>query len=82
MCNMADKLSRNIETYGHPSSETFTLHLVSRDTGKPTIAAVTDDLIRRAADGLRRKAVSMDGDAEAFKISVTDLQAILEGMER
>jgi len=67
------------QTYGPPSSETFTLHLVSRDTGKPTIAAVTDDLIRRAADGLRRKAVSMDGDAEAFKISVADLQAILEG---
>jgi hypothetical protein len=46
--------------------------LVSRDTGKPTIAAITDSLLRKATDG----------DADVIKISVTDLQAILEGMDK
>jgi len=46
--------------------------LVSRDTGKPTIAAITNNLLRKATDG----------DAEVIKISVTDLQAILEGMDK
>jgi dehydrodolichyl diphosphate syntase complex subunit NUS1 len=68
-------------THGH-SSETFTLHLVSRDTGKPTIAAVTDSLFRRAASGLRRNAVPVARDAELFKISVSDLQDILEVGDR
>lgn len=62
---------------GH-SSETFTLHLVSPDTGKPTIAAVADSHLRKAASELRRKAVPV-ADAELFKISVSDLQEILEG---
>lgn len=65
-------------TQGH-SSETFTLHLVSPDTGKPTIAAVADSLVRKAANGLRRNAVPVAADAELFKISVSDLQDILEG---
>jgi len=68
----SDKLSWNIETHGPSSSQSFTLHLVSRDTGKPTIAAITDSLLRKATDG----------DAEVIKISVTDLQAILEGMDK
>jgi hypothetical protein len=54
--------------------------LVSRDTGKPTIAAVGDSLFRSAANGLRRNAVPVAEDAELFKISVSDLQDILEGM--
>jgi hypothetical protein len=66
---------------GH-SSETFTLHLVSPDTGKPTIAAVADSLLRKAANGLRRNAVPVAADAELFQISVSDLQNILEGMGR
>jgi len=57
------------QTHGPSSSQSFTLHLVSRDSGKPTIAAITDSLLRKATDG----------DAEVIKISVTDLQAILEG---
>ena len=74
------RLSRIIGTQGH-SSETFTLHLVSPDTGKPTIAAVADSLFRKAANGLRRNAVPVATDAELFKISVSDLQDILEGIE-
>jgi hypothetical protein len=70
-----------IGTQGH-SSETFTLHLVSPDTGKPTIATVADNLLRKAANGLRRNAVPVAADAEVFKISVSDLQDILEGMGR
>jgi len=66
-------------THGPSSSETFTLHLVSRETGKPTIAAITDSLLRRTADELRCNTVTTDGDAEVFTLSVTDLQAILEG---
>jgi len=52
---------------------------VSRETGKPTIAAVTDSLFRKAAGGLRRNAVPVAADAELFKISVSDLQDVLEG---
>lgn len=74
--------SKNIGTHGPSSSEFFKLHLVSRDTGKPTIAAVTDSLLRRAADRSRRNAVSADRDVDMFKISVSDLQAMLEGMRR
>jgi hypothetical protein len=73
------RLSRITGTQGH-SSETFTLHLVSPDTGKPTVAAVADSLLRKAANGLRRNAVPVA--AELFKISVSDLQEILEGMRR
>ncbi len=58
----------------------FTLHLVSPDTGKPTVAAVADSLLRKAANGLRRNPVPVAADAELFKISVSDLQDILEGM--
>lgn len=75
------RLTWSIGTHGH-SSETFTLHLVSRETGKPTIAAVTDSLFRKAASGLRRNAVPVAADAELFKISVSDLQEVLEGMEK
>jgi hypothetical protein len=75
------RLSRIIGTQGH-SSETFTLHLVSPDTGKPTIAAVADSLLRKAANRLRRNAVPVAADAELFKISVSDLQGILEGTGR
>lgn len=75
------RLSRITGTQGH-SSETFILHLVSPDTGKPTIAAVADSLLRKAANGLRRNAVPVAADAELFKISVSDLQDILEGMGR
>lgn len=75
------RLNRVIGTQGH-SSETFTLHLVSPDTGKPTIAAVADSLLRKAANGLRRNAVPVAADAELFQISVSDLQNILEGMGR
>ena len=60
------------------SSEIFTLHLVSPDAGKPTIAAVADSHLRKAASELRRKAVPVL-DAELFEISVFDLQDILEG---
>jgi len=72
------QLSRIIGTQGH-SPETFTLHLVSPDTGKPTIATVADSLLRKAANGLRRSAVPVTADAELFKISASDLQDILEG---
>jgi len=65
-------------THGH-SSETFTLHIVSRDTGKPAIAAVADSLFRTAASGLRRNPAPVAGDAELFKFSVSDMQNILEG---
>ena len=67
--------------HGH-SSETFTLHLVSPETGKPTIAAVADSHLRKAANGLRRNVVPIAAGAELFKISVSDLQDILEGMGR
>ena len=70
-------LSLSIGMQGH-SSETLTLHLVSPDTGKPTIAAVADSHLRKAAGELRRKAVPVV-DAELFEISVSDLQNILEG---
>jgi hypothetical protein len=73
-------LSRNLGTHGPSSSEPFTLHLVSRDTGKPTIAALADSFLRRAFDGLRRNSVPMDKNTEVFHISVPDLQAMLEGM--
>ncbi|KAI0304694.1 hypothetical protein BC826DRAFT_977768 [Russula brevipes] len=66
-------------THGPSSSEPFTLHLVSRDTGKPTIAALADSFLRRARDGLHRNSVPMDKNAEVFQISVPDLQAMLEG---
>ena len=75
------RLSRITGMQGH-SSETFTLHLVSPDTGKPTIAAVADSHLRKAANGLRRNAVPIAAGAELFKISVSDLQDILEGMGR
>jgi hypothetical protein len=75
------QLIRIIGTQGH-SSETFALHLVSPETGKPTIAAVADSLLRKAANGLRRNAVPVTADAGMFKISVSDLQDILEGMAR
>ncbi|KAI0307996.1 hypothetical protein B0F90DRAFT_1679165 [Multifurca ochricompacta] len=66
-------------THGSSNSENFTLHLVSRDTGKPTIAAVTDSLLRNVAHGLSGDVVPADGDAEGFSVSISDLQAILEG---
>jgi len=61
------------------NSEAFTLHFVSRDTGKPAIAAIADNLLHRAAEGFRRSAVSANGDAGVLRISVADLQTILEG---
>jgi len=61
------------------NSETFTLHFVSRDTGKPAIAAIADNLLSRATEGLRRSAVSANGNAGVFKVTVADLQTILEG---
>jgi hypothetical protein len=73
------QLSRIIGTHGH-SSEMFTLHLVSPETGKPTIAAVADSLLRKTVNGLRRNAVPVSADAELFKITVSDLQDILEGL--
>jgi hypothetical protein len=52
---------------------------VSRDSGKPTIAAVADSLLRSAAHGLHRDSVPVDSDAGKFNISIADLQGILEG---
>ncbi|KAH9968774.1 hypothetical protein BC827DRAFT_280646 [Russula dissimulans] len=66
-------------THKLSNSETFTLHFVSRDTGKPAIAAIADNLLNRATEGLRRRAVSANGDAGVFKVTVADLQTILEG---
>ncbi len=58
---------------GPSNSETFVLQLLSRDTGKPTIAAVADSLLRNAAHRSPRKA------EEEFGVSLFDLEAILEG---
>ena len=66
-------------TYGPSSPETFTLHVVSRDTGKPTIAAVADSLLRNAAHGLHRNSILVDEDTGKFSMPVADLEGILEG---
>ncbi|KAH9081893.1 hypothetical protein EDB83DRAFT_2335423 [Lactarius deliciosus] len=58
---------------GPSNSETFMLQLLSRDTGKPTIAAIADSLLRNAAHRPPRKA------KEEFGVSISDLEAILEG---
>ena len=63
---------------GPPNSETFTLQFVSRDTGKPTIAAVADSLLQSVAHRAPRKAKK---EAEEFGVSVLDIEAILEGNE-
>ncbi|KAI9438386.1 hypothetical protein F5148DRAFT_883438 [Russula earlei] len=68
--------SRMGHTLHKPSSSgAFTLHFVSRDTGKPAIAAIADNF-RRTRGG---KIISANGDAEAFTVSVSELQTILEG---
>ena len=61
---------------GLSNSETFMLQLISRETGKPTIAAVADSLLRNAAYRSPRKA---EEDVEEFGISIFDIEAILEG---
>ncbi|KAI9462366.1 hypothetical protein BJY52DRAFT_144080 [Lactarius psammicola] len=58
---------------GPSNSEAFVLQVVSRDTGKPTIAAVADSLLRNAAHRSSRKA------KEELSVSISDLEAILEG---
>jgi dehydrodolichyl diphosphate syntase complex subunit NUS1 len=62
--------------YGPSKSETFMLQLVSRETGKPTIAAVADSLLRNAAHRSPRKAEEEVGE---FGVSISDLEATLEG---
>ena len=62
--------------YGPSNSETFMLQLVSRDSGKPTIAAVADSLLRNATHRSPRKA------EDKFGISIFDIEAILEGNGR
>jgi dehydrodolichyl diphosphate syntase complex subunit NUS1 len=52
------------------------LQLVSRETGKPTIAAVADSLLRNAAHRSPRKAEEEVGE---FGVSISDLEATLEG---
>ena len=52
------------------------LQFVSRDTGKPTIAAVADSLLRSIAHQPRRRAKE---EAEEFSVSIPDIEAILEG---
>ena len=61
---------------GSSNSESFMLQFVSRDTGKPTIAAVADSLLRSIAHQPRRKAKE---EAEEFSVSIPDIEAILEG---
>jgi len=61
---------------GPSNSETFTLQFVSRDTGKPTIAAVADSLLRSVAHQSHRRAGE---DMEEFGVSIPDIEAILEG---
>ncbi|KAI0274840.1 hypothetical protein BC834DRAFT_849840 [Gloeopeniophorella convolvens] len=58
----------------------FMLHLVSRDSGKPTIAAVTDSLLRSAMQKSLRKVEPTDEDMDGeISISVSDFQSIVEG---
>ena len=61
---------------GSSNSESFMLQFVSRDTGKPTIAAVADSLLRSIAHQPRRRAKE---EAEEFSVSIPDIEAILEG---
>lgn len=64
---------------GPSNSETFMLQLVSRDTGKPTIAAVADNLLRGIPHRSPRRT---EKGVEEFDISVLDMEAILEGNEK
>lgn len=61
---------------GPSTSDIFKLQLLSRDTGKPTIAAVADSLLRNAAHRSSRKAAE---EVKEFDVSISDLEAILEG---
>lgn len=62
--------------YGPSYSENFMLQLVSRDTGKPTIAAVADSLLRYAVHQYPRK---VEEKVEEVSVSIFDVEAILEG---
>jgi len=61
---------------GPSNSEDFMLQFVSRDTGKPTIAAVADSLLRSVAHRSPRK---VKKEVEELGISVPGIEAILEG---
>lgn len=52
------------------------LQFVSRDTGKPTIAAEADSLLRSIAHQPPRR---IKDETEEFSVSIHDLEAILEG---
>ena len=64
---------------GPSNSESFMLQFVSRDTGKPTVAAVADSLLRSIAHQPRRRAKE---EAEEFSVSIPDIEAVLEGDEK
>ncbi|KAN0134910.1 hypothetical protein V8E53_007284 [Lactarius tabidus] len=61
---------------GPSNSESFILQFVSRDTGKPTIAAVADSLLRSIAHQPPRR---VKDEAEEFSVSILDIETILEG---
>lgn len=63
---------------GPSNSEDFMLQFVSRDTGKPTIAAVANSLLRSVAHRSPRK---VKKEVEELGISVPGIEAILEGNE-
>ncbi|THH16811.1 hypothetical protein EW146_g3880 [Bondarzewia mesenterica] len=60
-----------------PQLKAFTLHIVSRDSGKPAIASVANSLLRSTS---RTRVGKPDPvRSESFKLTIDDLQYKLEG---